>query len=317
MLVYSPLHVKHVIDRCAVLHQQSINVMRYMVMKREADERRRAANMSRGISKFLDNSSHHRDHADSESFDQTDDSSPDREIDTDSENDASPAITTKSKHRKTSGKPSTLEQIRSTLNEAARILRESLDVTSGGVVFLDTALANSEVEKFALDNKNMQSKQDDSEPPSASSRPDFKRRDSSNQSNIGYHLSQGLTRSAEDKHNKPKVIAASIPDSSAWNPKAQSLNPKILATLIRNYGKGNVWSIDGEGFFSSWRQISQWEDDGVRTAAARIATLSPEDGDKGRLEASIMLEIFPKARQIVFLPLWDTAGSGFGHVIIS
>jgi hypothetical protein len=86
------------------------------------------------------------------------------------------------------------------------------------------------------------------------------------------------------------------------------LDGKTLQSLLNSYPKGNVWYIDDKGFFSSLDQINDLErfDRGSPFGSRRLVPAS--DVTKQMAEATILSQIFHKARQIIFLPLWDAAG---------
>jgi hypothetical protein len=273
--------------------------MRHLVTKREAAERKRAALMSEGIAKFLDMTAEYRN---VDVSDIPEDFQPKKGNPAAEHTGQQPTTITETPAIKDSpAQSSVLEKIRKTLDQAAEILRESLEITTGGVVFLDTALANTEVKKL-LPKK---SKQGTSSHPYTADLDDSKTESSS----PGPHLSRALTRSFEDKYNAPKILAASVPKASHWEAGAPSLNPQTLARLIAYHTTGNVWSIDEDGAFSSFREVDNWERQGLNTPEERRDSLTQEGIARSKFEAEILSEIFPKARQIVFLPLWDAGSS--------
>src|ERR1700728_1574383 len=124
--------------------------MRHLETKREAAERRRVALMSKGIASFLETTSHVTE-ADLENTDTSDTSRKSSSARKASSSDsprspifAQDLLDGAAKEEKgddeTNKSPSSkvLDQIKLTLDHAADILRESLELTSGGVLFLDT-----------------------------------------------------------------------------------------------------------------------------------------------------------------------------------
>lgn len=83
------------------------------------------------------------------------------------------------------------------------------------------------------------------------------------------------------------------------------LDGKTLQFLLNSYPKGNVWYIDEEGYFSSLGEINNLERFNGRDSAP---STTETDALKQIAEAAILTQFFHKARQIVFLPLWDAAG---------
>ena len=86
------------------------------------------------------------------------------------------------------------------------------------------------------------------------------------------------------------------------------LDGKSLQALLHSYPKGNVWYIDNDGFYSSLDQINELERfDRINPFGSRRSVLA-SDLAKQIAEATVLSQIFHKARQIIFLPLWDAAG---------
>lgn len=295
-----------------VLRQQASNIMKHLATKREAAERRRAALMSKGIAKFLDKTAQYREYGIGDTSESVDDPTPPERVHQEQVVDGVETTTVTPTVDEFPSRSSVLDRIRMTLDQAAEILRESLEITTGGVVFLDTSLANSEMEEgdeivrlIANDPNIIIDEGNSLQIPDIFLRPPFP----SIPSDTGRHLSQGLIRSSADKHKPPKIIAASVPEEDLWDPTVPILNSKTLAALIKSYPKGNVWSIDGEGYYSSLEQIANWERAGMHDPAERKSSISAEDLTRQRFEAALLSHIFKKARQIIFLPLWDAGAS--------
>jgi len=279
--------------------------MRHLTTKREAAEKRRAALMSDGIARFLDMTSEYRDvdGSDLSSECQPEPKSPLPEHSGEQE----PTLTASPAIKDIPAQSSVLDKIRKTLDQAAEILRESLEITSGGVVFLDATSANTEVKKIPKNKSKGGGSAGFHHQKSVSHQ-------ASKETNRvipspGSHLSQTLQRSSEDKLSTPKILAASVPKASYWEATAPSLNPQTLAELITQHTAGNVWSVDEEGTFSSFREVNSWERQGLNTPRERRDALTNASLGRSRFEANVLSEIFPKARQIVFLPLWDAGSS--------
>jgi len=209
---------------------------------------------------------------------------------------------------------SVLDKIQITLDHAAQIIRESLELTAGGVVFLDTTIGYTENDVVETTTS--------SEPKGATevSYPESTNmnlqvsngstmRPSLHDGGMGRHLSQGTIRSATDKHKPSKVLAMSAAVTATWDPQSRVLDAKTLQSFINSYPKGNVWYIDDDGYFSSLEQASETEEGLVTSPSGRQQPISSNRSKKQRSEATMLSGIFHKARQIIFLPLWD-AGAG-------
>jgi len=66
-----------------------------------------------------------------------------------------------------------------------------------------------------------------------------------------------------------------------------------------------MWYLDEEGYFSSLEQMSKSEPTPSISPSGRRKSV---DVTQQRAEANVLSRIFHKARQIIFLPLWDAGG---------
>ncbi|KAK0100382.1 hypothetical protein ONS96_007662 [Cadophora gregata f. sp. sojae] len=293
------------------MHQQAANVMRHLETKREAAELRRVALMSQGIARFLERDSHDPVVSVTSSIpnpaDQPSDSSnqsPETQV----------ATVTNGELNSDSGKSdnepesSTLDKIRATLDRAADILRESLELTAGGVVFLDTAFAFTDVDKTdPCANEITETGVTFQEVIEYKEHVQTNGHITLSQENDKLaSLSKRTSRRSSERHQKSKVLAISASGSDLWDPNSQILATQTLQSLITSYPKGNIWYIDEEGYFSSLEQISKLEPTPSISPSGRRQSI---DITKQRAEANMLSRVFRKARQIIFLPLWDAAGN--------
>jgi hypothetical protein len=133
----------------------------------------------------------------------------------------------------------------------------------------------------------------------------------------GRHLSQASIRSSGDKHKPPKVLASSIGEPRTWDPESKVFSSGTLASLVKSYPKGNIWSIDFEGYTSSLGLINEWEISKTSSRVEKRRSATSLDSNRQRTEAVMLSQIFPTARQIMFLPIWDAGAGklGFASVI--
>ena len=287
--------------------------MKHLETKREAAERRRVALMSKGIATFLEtNPQANGTSNESTSIRSTDVSrvtqqqmaSLDRhETPTTSKTEAAPKSSAPAKEF-------VLDRIRMTLNHAAEILRESLELTAGGVVFLDTAVGyteNEHVEAYS-DPETMQQANYEQKGRQQSNESLLRPKISNDSQHTRRHLSQRSIRSSDDKHKASKVLAMSTAETAAWDPQSRVLDGKTLQSLIKSYPKGNVWYIDDDGYFSSLEQVTELQQVASTSPSGRRRSISPVDVTKQNAEAALLSRVFDKARQIIFLPLWDAGG---------
>ena len=273
--------------------------MRHLEAKREAAERRRVVMMSQGISNFLEST------ADSMSIEplvteiessnqMAMNSSGNTHVDI---NLTAPNSTSIPPTQSQKGNETVLDKIRLTLGHAAAVLRESLELFAGGVVFLDTAFNYTEME--------------DSDTYSAVSETlggSLLMRDRSSPVSLAplgdkFSARKQTIRSSDDHHKLTKVQAMSTAPIATWNHRSGGLDGKTLNMLINSYPKGNIWYIDDEGYFSSLEQISEMASSAAISPSGTRRLVSTVDITKQNAEATVLSQIFHKARQIMFLPL--------------
>jgi hypothetical protein len=209
-------------------------------------------------------------------------------------------------------KESVLDKIRTALDHAADILRESLELTAGGVLFLDPTIGY-------IENDNVNIEDSISDLGAERTYRDKKSRQRSNESHIrpgisqnsGRHLSVGAIRSSTDKYKASKILAMSCGEQAPSDSHSETLDSKTLQSLIKSYPQGNVWYLDEEGYFSSLEQVRAWDQRNGISPSGRVRSTSPINISKRQEEAAILSRIFPGARQIVFLPLWDVGAGTF------
>jgi hypothetical protein len=95
---------------------------------------------------------------------------------------------------------------------------------------------------------------------------------------------------------------------ATWDHKSRVLDGKTLQSLITSYPKGNVWYIDDGGYFSSLQQITELASSAATSPSGRRRSIPTVDVTQQNVEATMLSQIFHKARQIIFLPLWDAGG---------
>lgn len=193
-----------------------------------------------------------------------------------------------------------LDKIRVTLDLAAEVLREYLEL-SVGVAFLDTAIGYTDVGdtlpySVGIEENDGRNSLDANDAIS-STRHHAKK--------VGGQLSRQSVRSSNDQHKSAKVMAASTSPLATWDQESSFLNAKTLQSLINSYPKGNIWYVDDDGYFSSLDQIIQ----AATSPNGRRRSIPTIDVAKQNAEATMLAQVFHKARQIMFLPLWD-AGAG-------
>jgi hypothetical protein len=290
------------------LHEAAAKVMRHLETKREAAERRRVVMMSQGISKFLEGTAEPlsteqsiteqsiTEHEDSQ--DETLESSGNTPVEVQVTHSTGTDLVLRSSQR---GNETVLDKIRLTLDHAAEVLRESLELTAGGVVFLDTAISYTEVGDLT---HSLKIEDDGRESPIEGGRlrPSLRPFGDTNGG------SRQTVRSSDDQNKSTKVLAMSAAPIATWDHKSRVLDGKTLQMLINSYPKGNIWYIDDEGYFSSLEQINELATSAATSPSGRRRSVPTIDVTRQNTEATMLSKIFHKARQILFLPLWDAGG---------
>lgn len=318
-----------------ILFETAGLIMKHLESKRSAVERRRVALMSGGVAKFLERASKLTDLDSTFGSEMPGETKSDTEAETEIDaQESTPDATEGTSQYETSitsdqngdapkkkgASEIVLDKIKMTLDHAAGILRESLELTAGGVVFLDTAIGFNEPEP---ENQYFSAKnavESSSEGTEASSSKD-------GDTNVGLdgngpdeHLmagmdpslaiSPGRMRGYHDEYRPARVLAVSAAKGSYRRSKV--LNSKTLHHFINVYPKGNVWYIDENGYFSSLDQIDDMSSatgkSGIYGRRKSFET-SAFDVNRQMEEAALLSKVFPNARQIIFLPLWDARSS--------
>lgn len=303
--------------------------MRHLETKREAAERRRVALMSKGIAKFLETTSH----VTESDLEASEASISRKNSEVRKASKASFSDIPRLPHvehgkpdgnagevkddEETSQNPSAkvLDQIKLTLDRAADILRESLELITGGVVFLDTALGYRDVGSAnAYFDINLDAGEAPEEAHITESKTlfgstlDIPALISAGSTARG-GISPGQVRSFNDQYQPAKILAISVSETAQWDPSTRAPDGKTLQGLIDVYPKGNVWYIDDEGYFSSIEQAENVCEGHITTPTGKRRSRTPFDLARQRAEADSLSRVFKNARQIIFLPLWDAGGS--------
>ena len=290
--------------------------MRHLEVHREAAERRRITLMSKGIAKFLEG----------KPLDVGEDELNDNESKKLETDEGSIQAQTNGGHMqgKSQGGPEELimeaseadqpwpdprpqpqldNQVEDTFYRAARLLRESLEIGIGGVIFFDTAVGFREA---GVTNAHTEPKTDlgaqfqDTQ--------DADRQSSRHPAETNRPLDsqyQGQVRNSEDQGQAVGVLAASVAKVAKWEP----LDGKTLQSLLKSYPQGNVWYYDKEGYFSSLEQLEQASPTPATVPSERRRSVAEIKHSRKSTEAQMLLLKFKEARQIIFLPLWDAAAS--------
>ncbi len=280
--------------------------MKHLEMHREAAERRRVSLMSRGIARFLENK-YHKGDEDMDSLEQRAGVSSDAKPVVGEKGPAS-ANTGNSIHKSAA---KTADPVKRTFNSAANILRESLEIESGGVMFLDTAVSFSETGYTgAYSDPNTSIGQSMEAAHTKDDGPIFQHNQKLSQAarSSSKDPNHGQTRSSEKHNPAAEIMSISISrEHEPAQPTKKVLDCKTLQSLLNMYPEGNVWYFDEGGYFSSLEQVEQHEMQKESGKSNRRRFDLKRRLSEEIAEVTLLKEKFQEARQIVFLPMWDAA----------
>lgn len=281
--------------------------MKHLEMHREAAERRRVTLMSRGIALFLEGKSHKEDEAMDNPEHNAGSSSDTGHIL--KEGGPPPAHFGRSDHRSAT---ESKDPVKLTFESAANILRKSLEIESGGVMFLDTAVSFDEAgytDAYSDPNTSIGRSMEAAD--GRDDRPVFRHNSEHSQwarSSSNTDPYNGQIRSSANCNRAAEIIAMSTStEHQPAKPTKKVLDSKTLQTLLNVYPEGNVWYFDEGGYFSSLEQDELLELKNNSGASDRRRFEIKRRLSEENAEATLLREIFEKARQIIFLPMWDAA----------
>lgn len=197
---------------------------------------------------------------------------------------------------------------RSTFVRAANLLRESLDLRGkGGVVFLDTAIGFHGREDRSSDsstafNENQTKNDIEKNDPSISNEATKA---------VYRHSSFGGTL-VDRMYQKPADVISFSTSEGAMSPVTKMtgiksfspLNEDLLQSFLQRYPRGKLWSFDVDGNLSSSEDDSASPRDPRKPPGSRTTY-----SKRKRLEADLLRKHFPNVRQLLFAPLWDASSA--------
>ncbi|MCJ1420684.1 hypothetical protein MMC32_007043 [Xylographa parallela] len=308
----------------------SQTIMRYLEMSRETEERKKGTRMSRGLNAFVEGKTW----LGPEDIDDGVISS----VKVESDRKASkPSLDrSSSSNNESSGDPTNLQspvnvsgvitqsgtmspsqgdlqvaqvhkdidiQQRVTFSRAANLLRESLNLHHGGIIFLDTVVGFSAGD-------------DDVSAGSSSSTEDSTQDDTEKSLPKGHKIrgySQTTFQSSAKPDSDPKKAGvlgkctefplgpADVDQIPAFTP----LNEKELEQLIKKYPRGKLWSFDEEGSISSSEEELQPQ------LSRKASEKASQRRHRRKMEAKTLQNCFRQVRQLLFVPLWDAGSARF------
>ncbi|KAF4992248.1 hypothetical protein FGRMN_7278 [Fusarium graminum] len=214
------------------------------------------------------------------------------------------------------GEESRQQRLNNIFSKAANILRESIEVE--GVVFLDASIGSfaGRVRSGSIRHEARNQGRSSSSSSSSSL--------SSSSSAEQGHASISSPRSSLDSQEEGAmcpVLGFSTSVSSSINDelpsaRSRSIPERQLQKLLRRYPKGKIFNFDRHGNMASSDATSE---DVAMTARQthRVQDLQGQQSDyrnprkvkhpySRRNEGSAIRDLFPGARSVAFLPLWDS-----------
>ncbi|KAF9774069.1 hypothetical protein IL306_008005 [Fusarium sp. DS 682] len=220
--------------------------------------------------------------------------------------------TDKPPHSVPTGEESRQHQLNQIFSKAANILRESIEVE--GVLFLDAGIGSfaGRVRSGSV-RRDSQSHVRSSSSSSSSSSP------SRGNNSVSSPRSSGDTRSSGAMC---PVLGFSTSMSSSINGEApagrsRTIPERQLQKLLRRYPKGKIFNFDGHGVLASSDAASEDSTMAAFQAQKARSTQSSQTGEnqksrKGndpfsrKNEGMAIRALFPGARSVAFVPLWDS-----------
>ncbi|GKU00280.1 nik-1 protein [Fusarium langsethiae] len=209
-----------------------------------------------------------------------------------------------------SGEESRQSQLKHIFSKAANILRESIEVE--GVLFLDASVGTfaGRVRSGSVPHESHTHQRSSSS--------------SSSSSTSRGHISVSSPKGSGDPHTKGAscpILGFSTSMSSSINGetpagRSQAVPERQLQRLLRRYPKGKIFNFDGQGVMASSDPTS--EDSAMAAFQEYKAedlqdpngenkkTRSARDPFSRRNEGMAIRDLFPGARSVAFVPLWDS-----------
>ncbi|RBA10630.1 hypothetical protein FPRO05_05219 [Fusarium proliferatum] len=220
--------------------------------------------------------------------------------------------TDKPTHSAPTGEESRSQQLNQIFSKAANILRESIEVE--GVLFLDAGVGSfaGRIRSGSL-RRNSRTHRRPSSSSSSSSSPGRGNNSVSSPRNSADSWSSGAMC---------PVLGFSTSVSSSINGevpsgRSRTIPERQLQRLLRRYPKGKIFNFDGDGVMGSSDPTS--EDSAMAAFQAQKAR-SIQEGQRGdrqtsrkvndpysrKNEGMAIRDVFPGARSVAFVPLWDS-----------
>lgn len=205
--------------------------------------------------------------------------------------------------------------LHTTFSRASNLVREGMEVD--GAVFFDAPFnfyqgrSTLETDPRAFEEKSSDSSSD-------SDSDDLQRpgpRPQVLQST--HHHSRGASL-PKNEGLKSEILGFSTRETSSWDnqvmgpdTKFAAIDQSLLTSLVRRYPRGELFVFDHDG--PIWSETENPTPEGSQTTIISVAVGEKRARQRARKRAEILrlLVAFPKARQIFFVPLYDSTSGCF------
>lgn len=294
----------------------SQTIMRHLEMNREAEERKKGTRMSRGLNAFVEGKTWlapeelHNDEAlpathdwdrqrtplnmgrsSSSSYDVSSGLPPHLQPSVDHSNDTTPSLDGAETERVYTDID---VQRRLTFSRAANLLRQSLDLQSGGVVFYDTTIGFSEGDR---ENST------ESFSPEETSSPDdaWSGHSSIKEPTLNRSKTSTFQSFLKPVHNQKKAAVqgkcTTFPfqghSDSTKTPLFLPMGEMALAELIKKYPRGKLWSFDEDGSISS-----SDDEEMMETPRKPFGKAFKNKASRTAAEAGLLQSCFPGGKHV-------------------
>ncbi|OBT96437.2 hypothetical protein VE01_05590 [Pseudogymnoascus verrucosus] len=200
-------------------------------------------------------------------------------------------------------------QLRTTFSRASNLIREGMEVD--GAVFFDAPFrfyqgrSTLETDPRRLEGKDSESSSDDEVRPGPRPRVQRLKRDAN-------HSNEGATKLKSD------VLGYSTRETSSWADQTTgsdasftAIDQSLLTSLVRHYPLGELFVFDENGPVMRPADIPSPDGSQVTIKNASFDAKLARHNARKRSEILRLLKAFPGARQIFFVPLYDSTSGCF------
>lgn len=185
------------------------------------------------------------------------------------------------------------------ITRAAELLREAMDLEEGGggVLFLDTSLATTSLEQ----PESLVSAKPQELPRSS---------DRHGSSDPAHATEETLPDALQKPMGSTEVLAHTYQSGSLMSdvPEFTPFTPEELLKLIKKFPRGRMFTYDQQG-----QELSDSTDSEINLDER---PRSKQRRKRSTTVSAVLHAHFPKARQVIFMPIWDSTTSRSGACFV-